>query len=170
MLDRGHYLAKADCQLVDCSIYQPLTPFKPSTPNSPVSPKAYPSMTSLFIDPQPRTLSLYFIPKIQKPRILAAFSNLPIKDTNCLLDTALVLTSDNFLLNFPPSIPLTSHWWHLSKTHYWCHLCLVFTYIHSLLIEKVCVCLHVHFLLRSLPFLARVFPFISLTLCYYYII
>jgi hypothetical protein len=45
----------------------------------------------------------------------------------CLLDTALVLTSDNFLLNFPPSIPLATPW---------CHFCRVFTYLPSLLIEN----------------------------------
>ena len=60
------------------------------------------------------------------------------------------------------------------------HLCHVFTYIHSLLIEKdVCdrkifrlsfhMFLHVPFLWRSLQFLVRVFPFHSLILCYSYL-
>ena len=34
----------------------------------------------------------------------------------CPLDTALALTSNNLLLNFTLSIPLTTPWWHLSKT------------------------------------------------------
>ena len=40
--------------------------------------------------------------------------NLPI-NLFCLLDTALVLTSDNFLLNFSPSIPIATPWWHFQK-------------------------------------------------------
>ena len=34
----------------------------------------------------------------------------------CPLDIALALTSHNLLLNFSPSIPFATLWWHLSKT------------------------------------------------------
>ena len=54
-------------------------------------------------------------------------------DSFCPLDTALALTSDNRLLNFPPSIPLGTPWWHLSKTLVMPSLS---SYIRSLLIEK----------------------------------
>ena len=79
----------------------------------------------------------------------------------CPLDTALALTSDNLLLNFPPSFPLSIPWWHLSKTLVMPSFSCAHIYIHSLLIEKdgrvrqsililfpcvcvcVCVCVHV---------------------------
>ena len=61
----------------------------------------------------------------------------------CPLDTAMVLTSDNFHLIFPPSPPLLSPSSFampmvafFSKTLLCCHLYLVFTYIYSILIEK----------------------------------
>ena len=43
-----------------------------------------------------------------------AILNLPT-NSFCLLNTALALTSDNLLLNYPPSIPLATPWWHISK-------------------------------------------------------
>ena len=87
-----------------------------------------------------------------------AILNLPI-NLLCPLDTALVLTSDDFHSIFPPLLPLSclSHtlWWHFSKAVTWQHLYHVFTYIYFLLIKKdicdwrnvsvnfpcVCVCL-----------------------------
>ena len=71
----------------------------------------------------------------------AAIWNLPI-NLFCSLETALVLTSDDFHSNFPPS----PHSYPLSggtspKKLTWCHLYRMFTYIYSLLIKKdICDC------------------------------
>ena len=61
--------------------------------------------------------------------------HLPINSL-CPLDTALVLTSNDFHLIFPPSPPLFSPYrltpalvWHFSKTLRWCRFYCVFTYI-----------------------------------------
>ena len=106
----------------------------------------------------------------------AAILNLPT-NSFCLLDTALELTSDNSLLHFPPSIPLATSWWHLSKTLVMPSL--MCAHIQSLsfdwerrqcpyisiLFPFVCSCACPPW---SLQFLVRVFTFLSLILCYLY--
>ena len=72
----------------------------------------------------------------------ATILNSPI-NLFCCLETALVLTSDDFFSIFPPTPLPVSHppWWHLSETVMWHCLYHVFTYIYSLLIEKdICDC------------------------------
>ena len=93
----------------------------------------------------------------------------------CPLYTALILTSDNFHLFFPPSLPPLPFQSHnclvaVFKTPTWRHLYHVFTYIYSLLIEKdiyecrnisnkfPCIC-EISFFGKSFPFL---FPFFVL--------
>ena len=94
----------------------------------------------------------------------ASILNLPI-NSFCPLDTALVLTSDNFHLIFPPFPPLSptflshnllvapfknSHMMPLRET--------------SVIIKIFWISIHVfyvHFLQRSLQFSVRVFPFPS---------
>ena len=87
----------------------------------------------------------------------ATMLNSPI-NSFCPLDTALVITSDDFHSISPSTLPLpVLHllWWHFFKTLTWHSLDYVFTYIYSLLTEKdtcdrwnisfklpcVCVCL-----------------------------
>ena len=99
----------------------------------------------------------------------------------CPLDTALVLTSDNLHVTFPPSPPPFLSCIHPGGTYLklaWCHLYHEFTYIYSLLIEKdicdrwcvsvklPCVC--VSFVWRCLHFLSKSFFFLLLFLCYPY--
>ena len=66
--------------------------------------------------------------------------NSPI-NSFCPLNTALVLTSDNFHLIFPsaPSTPPFTPflpWWLLLETATWRHFYFVFTYVYSIPIEK----------------------------------
>ena len=94
----------------------------------------------------------------------AAILNSPI-NSFCPLDTALVLTSNDFHSIFPPSLPLfpfpVSHpfWWHSSESITRHGLYHVFTYIYSLLIEKdICDCQNVSVKLSCLcvPFIKKI--------------
>ena len=107
-----------------------------------------------------------------------AILNLPI-NSFCPLDTALVLTSDDFHSNFLPSIPssLTPSCGRFSKTLMWCRLYHVFTYIYSLLTKKD-ICDHWNVSVKLLyvyvrlsyreHFFGKIFSFLFLFLCYLY--
>ena len=86
----------------------------------------------------------------------------------CPLDTALVLTSDNLLLDLPPSIPLATPWWHLSKTLQWRHLVVCSHTFTLFWLRKTSVTVEIFQLsirVFTCAFPAEI-PVLSLILCY----
>ena len=110
---------------------------------------------------------IYLLILITSPTTILNFINLL-----CPLDTALVLTSDDFHSIFPPSPPLlppsrlVPPLVVLFRTLTWRRLYHVFTYIYSLLIEKyICDCQNISiklpcvcFVLNSLHFFNKEYP------------
>ena len=108
-----------------------------ATPFSPVYP--HQDLTNFLLIPD--GIYTYFITYL--PIVIESLTTILNSIINSFypLDTALILTSGNFLFIFPPSPPLLPSfyffpWWLLLETVMWCHLYYVFPCIHSFLIDK----------------------------------